>query len=395
MTPRRRTTVATTPARLLRLLRLLCLFCLLCLLCPVAEPVTTWLSTSSRTAEAAAAPAAGPRAGPGLAQGASDPASTLIVEPDAGMAPIYALLRRPRHRLDLAMYELADPVAERILEDDAARGVAVRVILDQNRERRANTPAYIALRAHGIEATWAAPAFEAMHEKAMVIDAGSPDAEAVIMTLNLTARSYRQTRDVAVVDPDPPDVAAIESTFTSDFAAADPTADRPAADRPGPTAAPDLEALARSVPAPAGADLVWSPGSQPALVSVIRSAVATLEVENEEMGDQAIVDALAGAARRGVRVTVVMTDQSDDADQLAELTAAGVSVRLYPDTSTALYIHAKVIVADGTRAFVGSENFTSASLDRNRELGLVTTQRSVVSGLGSMIATDAARAPLR
>ena len=46
----------------------------------------------------------------------------LVVEPDAGIGPIDALLARPRHSLDMVMYELVDPTAEQILATDAARG---------------------------------------------------------------------------------------------------------------------------------------------------------------------------------------------------------------------------------------------------------------------------------
>ena len=44
------------------------------------------------------------------------------------------------------------------------------------------------------------------------------------------------------------------------------------------------------------------------------------------------------------------------------------------------YIHAKAIVADGARASVGSENFSTGSLQYNREPGLITT--NAASALG-------------
>ena len=36
-------------------------------------------------------------------------------------------------------------------------------------------------------------------------------------------------------------------------------------------------------------------------------------------------------------------------------------------------MHAKLIVSDSTVAFAGSENFSSTSLDENRELGLMVS----------------------
>ena len=55
----------------------------------------------------------------------------VIVEPDQGYAPIYALLRSPKRTLDLTMYKLHDPQVQQALIDDTARGVRVRVVLDK------------------------------------------------------------------------------------------------------------------------------------------------------------------------------------------------------------------------------------------------------------------------
>jgi hypothetical protein len=62
---------------------------------------------------------------------------------------------------------------------------------------------------------------------------------------------------------------------------------------------------------------------------------------------------------------------------------------LYPDTASALYIHAKAIDVDGARSFVGSENFSTASLEYNRELGIITSSASVVGPLTTTLFGDA------
>jgi phosphatidylserine/phosphatidylglycerophosphate/cardiolipin synthase-like enzyme len=40
------------------------------------------------------------------------------------------------------------------------------------------------------------------------------------------------------------------------------------------------------------------------------------------------------------------------------------------------------------KAFVGSENFSDASLTRNRELGLITSDTAIVNGLEKTLASD-------
>ncbi|MFM9053963.1 MAG: phospholipase D-like domain-containing protein, partial [Solirubrobacterales bacterium] len=115
-------------------------------------------------------------------------------------------------------------------------------------------------------------------------------------------------------------------------------------------------------------------------VSLMNSAQNSLIVYNEEMADPDMANALVAARQRGVDVRVVMASsfyqgvpsQNSYFDFLA---ANGVKVSLLPKSATkgVDYIHAKAIVADGTRAFMGSENFGYASLNYTRELGLMLT----------------------
>lgn len=289
---------------------------------------------------------------------------SVLTEPDQGVGPIYALLASAKHSVDLTMYELVDPQAVATLESAAARGVVVRVILDANREKSANKPAFDDLSAHGVHVVWADPRYAATHEKSVVID----NAVATVMSLNLTARYYSDTRDFAVLDRQPQDVQAIEATFDADF----------------------KHHKASTIN---GADLVWSPGAEPTLLSLINSATSTLLVENEEMALPAATSALTRAEARGVNVTVVMTRQTDWAPDFDRLASAGVAVRTYSPTAP-LYIHAKAIVVDDVtprrKAFVGSQNFSAASLNHNRELGLLTADATVVAALARTIKADAA-----
>ncbi|HUB91247.1 MAG TPA: phospholipase D-like domain-containing protein [Dyella sp.] len=302
---------------------------------------------------------------PAFAQGTQ----TLVIEPDQGLTSIYNLINAAKSTIDMTMYELQDTTAQNDLCNAVARGVKVRVILDVNLEKSNNTAAYNQLKSCGASVTWAWTHYQATHQKTITIDAGTSNAQTAIMTLNLTSRYYSTSRDFAVIENDSKDIAAIEATFSKDFAHA-------------------------SVTPTNGDDLVWSPtNSQTSLLNIINNAQTSLLVENEEMSDSAIVNALANACSKGVSVNIAMVnDDNDYASEFDTLTNAGCNVSTYPDTSTGFYIHAKAIVADyGTAhqvAFVGSENFSSASLTENRELGLTTTNASIISQLESTMSND-------
>jgi cardiolipin synthase A/B len=291
----------------------------------------------------------------------------VLVEPRDGISPIYRLITHARSSIDLTMYELADPRAEADLAAAAARGVNVRVILDQHLERSRNTPAYHYLTARQVHVHWA-PSGTTYHQKTLTAD----NASSAIMTLNLVASDYPGTRDFAVIDTRRADVRAIVTTFDADF-------------------------TGRGIRPPDGADLVWSPtNALSSILSVIRGARHTLAIEDEEMDDPAVTGALAAAARRGVRVTIIMTADPEWDSAFTELARAGAHIRLYADSSSALYIHAKAIVADAGRAgqqvLVGSQNFSVASLGYNRELGIRTRYRPAVALISRTLAHDFAGA---
>jgi cardiolipin synthase A/B len=317
------------------------------------------------TGGSGAGPGAGSARGPGgpgrLTAGRS---GSLVTEPAGGFGAVYRLIGRARHSIELTMYELADTTAEHGLARAARRGVRVRVVLDKRFEEEHNMPAYRYLRAHHVKVVWAASRYEFTHQKTLVADRST----AIIMSANLTSKYYATSRDFLVIDKSRPDITAIEKVFSADFAGR--------AIRPGD-----------------GRDLVWSPtDSQRKLLALIASARKSLLVYNEEMADTAIEDALIAAARRGVRVRVCIENSFGDyGSAFRRLARAGIGVCYY-SSSHGFYIHAKVVEADnGTRhgkVFIGSENFSSTSLNRNRELGLIISARPVMSSIAATFARD-------
>ena len=287
----------------------------------------------------------------------------VLAEPQAGVSELYRLINGAKSSVDLTMYELKDQTAESDLAADAKRGVDVRVILDSHLEKSSNTATYDYLSAHRVHVTWA-PSGTTYHQKTLTVDGKT----SVVMTLNMVSEDYAGTRDFAVIDTSKADITAIVATFNADFAH-------------------------KKITPPDGADLVWSPtNSQAAILAVINSAKHTLAVENEEMGDTVITKALEADAKRGVDVKITMTANSEWNSAFRALVKAGAHVRTYKDSSSVLYIHAKAVVADaglaGEQMFVGSENFSTASLRRNRELGIRTTNKPVISAVAAVLAAD-------
>ena len=106
---------------------------------------------------------------------------------------------------------LTDITVANLLAKAAAKGIKVRVILDQNSERGSNTPAYDFLTEHKVPVHWANPSFAVTHQKTITVD----QATSAIMTLNLTPTYYTTSRDFAVITNNAADVSAAIETKPS------------------------------------------------------------------------------------------------------------------------------------------------------------------------------------
>jgi cardiolipin synthase A/B len=125
------------------------------------------------------------------------------------------------------------------------------------------------------------------------------------------------------------------------------------------------------------------------ILGVIAGAQKPLHLEDEEMYDATAENALIAAVRRGVDVEVILppSDTEDSAFQgkdVQRLIAGGVHVRYLG----APYVHAKLILADAGLAFVGSQNFSATSLDKNREVGVAIADTAALQLLADTFGRD-------
>jgi cardiolipin synthase len=285
----------------------------------------------------------------------------LIVEPESSIQPLLSMIQNASSSVDLVMYELNDPEVEQALSDAQSRGVAVRVLLNQGyygKSSRKNAAAYRYFQAMHVPVHWTSSSFALTHEKSLLVD----KKQALIMTFNLEPKYYKTSRDFAVINHDPADIAAMDATFNADW---------------------EGKAIIDS----SGDDLIWSPNSKDALLAILKNSNKSLAVYNEEMADSDIIQGLVEAAGRGVSVELIMAYSSKWKDAFTELSAAGVKIRVYKRKKP-LYIHAKVIVVDSNYVFIGSQNFSTNSLLKNRELGLFIMNPPIATSLLKIFRND-------
>ncbi|GAC1393652.1 MAG: hypothetical protein NVS4B11_16800 [Ktedonobacteraceae bacterium] len=295
----------------------------------------------------------------------------VLVEPDAGDHDITSAILGTQKSVWVEMYLLSDRNVIRALEEVAHKGLDVRVMLEPHPfgGGPSSKRTLDQLKAAGVQAQPTDPSFTLTHEKGMIIDGST----AYIMTSNFTRAALggssggsrgTTNREYDIIDSNPQDVQAVIAIFNADWN--------------------------HTIAQFSDPNLVVSPvNSRNAFTTLIGSAHSTLLIEAEEMKDNAIEQALVNAAKRGVHIQVILPSargSSGDSNSqgISTIKQDGTQVKEDPR----LYMHAKIIVVDGQRAFVGSENISAQSLDQNRELGIIVADGGILSTLQQTFQQD-------
>ncbi len=293
---------------------------------------------------------------------------TLLVQPASSRGPILEMINKAQRTLDLVIYEMDDTEIMDAMMNAAKRGVKVRAIFDVRSKHfipNPNPATMKTLAAGGVSVKEASAAlFPITHQKTLVAD----NSAAIVMTFNLCPDYFGGTRDFGIRTTDPNEVSGIARTFEDDW---------------------NGKAY-KNVSSP----LVWSPdNARKKLLGLINSAAATLDIYSLEVKDKEVVSALGAAVKRGVKVRLIAArllegGRDVNAEGLARVREAGVLAK----SMQTLFVHGKMIMADyGTPSasvYVGSQNFSASSLDRNRELGIISVNREVLKGIKDVFDSD-------
>jgi phosphatidylserine/phosphatidylglycerophosphate/cardiolipin synthase-like enzyme len=306
------------------------------------------------------------RATPELACEATSPrtaASTVWPLPEAGEAPFVQVLSGAKSSIRVFIYLMGYGAILDTLTAKAKAGVEVRVVMDVGKAS-VNQKYHDQLKAAGAEVRWSNPKFPYMHAKVIIVDG----KEALISTGNFSkSYSILLERNFLARVADPEDVSDLVALFDADWE--------------------------QRTPELACTRLLVSPiNAKQRLLALIDSARESLAVESMQLADSDVRARVAGRQAAGVNVRAILADSSwisANADAAAFLRAHGVEARTIP------HCHVKAIIADGDRAYVGSENLSYTSLVKNREVGVVLTEAPAVKVMTDTFEKDwAAGQPL-
>lgn len=284
----------------------------------------------------------------------------LYEQPDSGHQPLVDALDSAQKEILVEVYLLSDKEIIQALKDAHDRGVKVMVMMEQHPFGGSglNPKTKKELDADGIQTNWSNSSFALTHAKFIVVD----QALAFILSQNLTASAFSKNREYDILDTNSVDVTEIRNIFISDW------------DR-------------KSFSPPQDTNVIESPdNSRAALTTLVTNTTQKIDAETEDINDTRFINILSEKAQsEKVRLLVPTLSQlAANGPALQKLQQAGVEVR----TISSPYMHAKMIIADDKKAYVGSINFSSQSMDENRELGIIITQDDILQTLSTTFEED-------
>jgi phosphatidylserine/phosphatidylglycerophosphate/cardiolipin synthase-like enzyme len=277
----------------------------------------------------------------------------LIIQPDAGVAPIVNAITRARKTIDVLVFRLNLQEITRSLEAAASRGVFVRALIAHTNHGGEKSLRKLEMRLleRGITVARTADDLVRYHGKMLVVDRRILH----VYGFNFTGLDIAKSRSFGVVTRNEKLVHEAIKLFEAD--------------------------CARQPYAAACERLVVSPvNARERLAAFIRGARKQLLIYDPKVADAAVVRLLQERAKAGIDVRII--------GQLGRKKPL-LSAEPYPGRR----LHVRAMIRDGSRAFIGSQSLRTLELDGRREIGVVVTDGVVVRQMQAVFEDDWAQTP--
>ena len=274
----------------------------------------------------------------------------LIVQPDAGIAPVVNAIKQAAKTIDVLIFRLDRLEIARALQAALARGVHVRALTAHaNRGGTKNLRKLeMQLLEAGVTVSRTADDLVRYHGKIMIVDSKILH----VYGFNFTGLDMEKSRSFGVVTRNKKLVNEAIKLFEADF------------DRHPYKAADER--------------LIVSPvNARERLTAFIKGARRQLLIYDPQLTDDAMLRLLTRKIAAGVAVRIIGKVESKwDLD-----------CQPFPGRR----LHARAIIRDDRRAFLGSQSLRRLELEKRREVGVIVTDRGVIRAMADVFESDWAR----
>jgi cardiolipin synthase len=276
----------------------------------------------------------------------------LIIQPDAGVAPVVGAIKQARKTIDILIFRLDRSEIVQALTAANARGVRVRALTaHQNRGgTKSLRKLEMDLLQGGVTVSRTADDLVRYHGKMMIIDGRFLH----VYGFNFTALDIAKSRSFGIITRNKKLVAEGMKLFEADF-----------------ERQPYASSFERFVVSPENA--------RDRLAKFVKGARKELLIYDPKVSDDAMLRILTDRIKNGVTVKVIGKVESK----------WNLNAERYPGKR----LHVRAIVRDGARLFIGSQSLRRLELEKRREIGVVVVDPTVVAQVRKTFLDDWALTP--
>lgn len=262
-------------------------------------------------------------------------------------------------RVYIEVYIFTEKRIRAAIKSAHARWVDVRIILEKNPylAPRLNDSVFNELKELGINIVWSDSSDYALnHTKLMIID-----DEVVISTGNVSYSTFAYNKDFFIITDDQTIRENMLFLFENDFT--------------GEKTSPYED------------NLVLSPVySRAKFQKLFQSADSSIQMYFQYFQDDKLAAEFIKQAENGIRVEAIVSESyaEDNRDEIQEFMNQWIDVRYMKKPK----MHAKAILIDEKYLFIWSINFSSYSLDANREVWILINNPEIISKFQSVWSND-------
>jgi cardiolipin synthase len=271
----------------------------------------------------------------------------LIIQPDAGVAPIVSAIKQATRSIDVLIFRLDRQEIARALEAAVARGVHVRALTAHQNRGGTKTLRKLEMRLleTGVTVSRTADDLIRYHGKMMIVDGKFLH----VYGFNFTALDISKSRSFGVITKNKKLVTEAMKLFEADFERQPYTS--------------TCERL-----------LVSPDNARDRLAKFLRGARRQLLIYDPKVSDDAMLKIIEERMKAGVDVRVIGKVEAK----------WNIKGEKYPGKR----LHIRAIIRDGKRAFVGSQSLRRLELEKRREIGIIVTDGSVVRQMQKVFEDD-------
>jgi cardiolipin synthase len=274
----------------------------------------------------------------------------LIVQPDAGIAPIVTAIKQAKKSVDVLIFRLDRTEIARALEAAVARGVRVRALTAHQNHggTKILRKLEMQLLQGGVTVSRTADDLVRYHGKMMIVDSRILH----VYGFNFTAVDLDKSRSFGIISKNRKLVAEGMKLFEADFE--------------------------RQSYTPGYERFVVSPeNARERLAAFIRRARKQLLIYDPNVSDDAMLRMITERMRAGVDVKIIGCIEDK----------WNLPCEPFPGKR----LHVRAMIRDGQRAFIGSQSLRRLELENRREVGVIITDGSVVRQLQQTFQLDWSR----